>query len=173
MKNVIVDMSETRRELENSVVNLEDPDLDIAEIKTCVLGDVKFHFGKHKDKSIREVYETDEQYANWYYRNMMPSGSTRDMNFQQIFVEYLARVLEAKTNTLSKMSTYDLGETKFYFGKYSGYTIHEVFTRYMYYARWFAKNMRPTTSKKQEEFQAIFKEYAERYGHHALFTEEY
>ena len=96
-------------------------------------------FGKHKGKSIQEIYETDPAYIFWliesdpYYTVNIPKIIGKEPNSTEEFVEICKSEYDRVFPKISAMSVIT-------FGKYKGKTFKEVATEDKNYISWFLSN---------------------------------
>lgn len=111
-------------------------------------------FGKYKDKTFKEIYESDPAYIFWlieqdpYYTVNIPKIIEKEPNSKEEFIE----ICEAEYDRVFPKIT---ASSIITFGKYKGKTFKEIASEDMNYISWFLRNTEDRID--YESFSALLK----------------
>lgn len=96
-------------------------------------------FGKYKDKTFKDVYETDPAYIYWlieqdpYYKINIPKIIGNEVSSEEEFIEICKAEFDRVFPKITASSVIT-------FGKYKGKTFKEIATEDKNYIYWFLNN---------------------------------
>ena len=119
-------------------VLLDVPGVDMNEIFPTRHADYVIEFGKHKGKTIKDIYSQDPKYIFW----LMEKDPYFRVDFDQLLnipenSSDRERIIETEINRVFPKATPD---DVISFGKYKGKTFREIFATDPNYIAWFLRN---------------------------------
>ena len=114
-------------------------------------GKETFNFGKHKGKTVEEVFEREPQYYNWIANADFPLYTKKVLApiYQKVSEKRKGETVEKRKEELARFITYNEEKKAIVnFGKHKGKMLQEVLEKEPHFYDWVVKNDFPASVKK-------------------------